>query len=77
MLVGRNTFSCASFDLEGLLTDSTVYPTQWKFTKVFIGLGLLILFASLVGTLVTFCRQSICGKSLHNVAGAAQATAGK
>lgn len=42
-----------------------------------MAIGFIIMTLTVFLTLATFCRQSICGKSIHTVIGSAQAVAGK
>lgn len=70
-------FSCGPFDLDGLATDDHVYPLPWKFAKFFITLGFSIMTLTAVLAIVTFCRQSIFGKSIHTITGSLQAVAGE
>lgn len=76
ILLNKVNYNCGPFDLDGLTTDNDVYPLPWKFAKVFIVLGFIIMTLTLLLTIVTFCRQSIFGKSIHTVTGSAQAFAG-
>ncbi|KAM7345885.1 LHFPL tetraspan subfamily member 2a protein isoform 1-T4 [Cochliomyia hominivorax] len=69
-------FHCGPFDLDGLTTDSTIYPTAWKATMVFISLGFVLLTMTVMCTLISCCRQSIIGKSIHNMTACAQVIAG-
>ncbi|XP_039484267.1 LHFPL tetraspan subfamily member 2 protein [Drosophila santomea] len=69
-------FSCGRFDLDGLATDSSVYPGEWKAAMFFVTLGMSILSVTVLLTLITCCRQSACGKSIHNMTACAQVVAG-
>ncbi|XP_073812857.1 LHFPL tetraspan subfamily member 2a protein [Musca autumnalis] len=73
---GRSHFHCGSFDLDGFATDSEIYPSAWKAAMFFISLGFALLTLTVLCTLVSCCRQSIFGKSLHNMTACAQVTAG-
>ncbi|XP_055320866.1 LHFPL tetraspan subfamily member 2 protein [Sitodiplosis mosellana] len=75
VLVNKVSFTCGPFDHDGLTTDNDHYPLPWKFAKVFIVLGFVIMTLTLLLTIATFCRQSIFGKSIHTVTGSAQALA--
>lgn len=72
----EGNFNCGPFDFDGLATDNSVYPLQWKFAKFFITLGFVIMTITTFLTLATCCRQSIFGKSIHTITGSAQAVAG-
>ncbi|XP_037813570.1 LHFPL tetraspan subfamily member 2a protein isoform X2 [Lucilia sericata] len=69
-------FHCGPFDLDGFATDSEIYPTAWKATMFFVSLGFVLLSLTVVCTLVSCCRQSIFGKSIHNMTACAQVIAG-
>ncbi|XP_030373143.1 LHFPL tetraspan subfamily member 2a protein [Scaptodrosophila lebanonensis] len=69
-------YHCGAFDLDGFATDSTVYPNEWKATMFFLLLGFILLSITVLLTLVTCCRQSAFGKSLHNMTACAQVLAG-
>ncbi|CAO1368709.1 unnamed protein product [Diamesa tonsa] len=66
-------FSCGSFSLS---TDSTIFPVLWKIAFVFISIGFFTICLTLTFTLVSCCRQSIFGKSIHTVTGCLQMLAG-
>ena len=69
-------FHCGNFDLDGFATDSEIYPTAWKATMFFISLGFVLLTLTVVCTLLSCCRQSVFGKSIHNMTACAQVIAG-
>jgi hypothetical protein len=73
----KSFFNCGAFDINGLLTENYVYPIQWKLAMIFLSFAFVIMTITVSLTLVTFCRQSIFGKSIHNIAGAAQLISGK
>lgn len=75
-MMERNGFHCGPFDLDGFSTDSSIYPTEWKLSMFFITLGFFIQSTTVVLTLITCCRQSILGKSIHTVTGSGQIVAG-
>lgn len=77
VLMHKDKFNCGRFDLDGLATDSSIYPLPWKFAMVFMVLGFIIMTITTFLTLATFCRQSIFGKSIHTITGSAQAIAGR
>lgn len=70
-------YHCGPFDLDGFATDSTVYPAAWKATMFFISLGFAVHSITVALTLVTCCRQSAYGKSIHNMTGCAQVVSGE
>lgn len=72
----RIGFHCGPFDLDGLATDNSIYPPEWKACMFFISLGFFILSGTVLLTLVTCCKQSAFGKSIHNLVGAAQVISG-
>lgn len=69
-------FHCGPFDLDGFATDSSVFPTPWKVSLVVLGTAALTMTLTVGCTLVSCCRQSVFGKSIHNCTGAAQVVAG-
>ncbi|XP_011496427.1 PREDICTED: lipoma HMGIC fusion partner-like 2 protein [Ceratosolen solmsi marchali] len=73
-LFGRN--HCGNFNMEGLATDSTVFPECWKATLFFMALGLTVMGCTVVAALLGCCMQSVGGKSIFNLAGVTQAIAG-
>lgn len=70
-------FHCGPFDLDGFATDSSIYPTAWKASMFFISLGFVLLTLTVLCTLISCCRQSVFGKSIHNMTACAQVIAGK
>ncbi|XP_034107995.1 LHFPL tetraspan subfamily member 2 protein [Drosophila albomicans] len=69
-------YHCGSFDLDGFATDGSVYPWEWKLAMFFMSLGFALLSLTVAATLLTCCRQSACGKSIHNMTACAQVLAG-
>ncbi|XP_020808182.1 lipoma HMGIC fusion partner-like 2 protein isoform X2 [Drosophila serrata] len=69
-------FHCGRFDLDGLATDSSVYPGEWKAAMFFVSLGFILLSVTVLLTLLTCCRQSAFGKSIHNMTACAQVVSG-
>ncbi|XP_017096601.2 LHFPL tetraspan subfamily member 2 protein [Drosophila bipectinata] len=69
-------YHCGRFDLDGLFTDSSVYPGEWKAAMFFASLGFALLSVTVILTLLTCCRQAACGKSIHNLTACAQVVAG-
>ncbi|KAH8309181.1 hypothetical protein KR059_006632 [Drosophila kikkawai] len=69
-------FHCGRFDLDGLATDSSVYPGEWKAAMFFVSLGFTLLSLTVLLTLLTCCRQSAFGKSIHNMTACAQVVSG-
>ncbi|CAD7014967.1 LHFPL tetraspan subfamily member 2a protein [Ceratitis capitata] len=65
-------YNCGPFDLDGFATDNSVYPGAWKSTMFFMSLGFAVHSITVALTLVTCCRQSAFGKSIHNMTGCAQ-----
>ena len=74
MLNGRN--HCGDFNMDGFATDPIVFPTLWKLSLFFMGLGLAIMSSTVVAALLGCCVQSIGRKSIFDVTGVAQAIAG-
>lgn len=69
-------YQCGRFDLDGFATDGSVYPLEWKLAMFFMTLGFMLLSLTVAATLLTCCRQSACGKSIHNMTACAQVLAG-
>lgn len=69
-------FHCGPFDLDGFATEPAVFPTAWKAALIFQGGAAFCMSLTVFCTLLTCCRQSVLGKSIHNCTGAAQAAAG-
>ncbi|XP_033251767.1 LHFPL tetraspan subfamily member 2a protein-like [Drosophila miranda] len=69
-------YHCGRVDLDGLATDSSVYPSEWKAAMFFISLGFALLSVAVQLTLLTCCRQSAFGKSIHNMTACAQVVSG-
>ncbi|XP_055374568.1 LHFPL tetraspan subfamily member 2a protein [Condylostylus longicornis] len=72
----RIGYHCGPFDLDGFGTDSRVYPPEWKACMFFMSMGCVILALTVLLTMVTCCRQSIFGKSIHNLTACAQVISG-
>lgn len=68
---------CANFNVDGLATDSNVFPGCWKASLFFLSLGLSVMALTVVAALIGCCIQSIGRKSIFNLTGVAQAIAGK
>lgn len=68
--------SCTTIAVDGFSTDSEVYPNTWKAATFFIALGLTVMAVSVLLAFSSFCFQSIHKKSIYNIVGAIQATAG-
>lgn len=74
MLFGR--VHCANFNIDGLATDSNVFPGCWKASLFFLALGLSVMALTVFAAVIGCCVQSIGRKSIFNLAGVAQAIAG-
>lgn len=70
-------YHCGRFDLDGFGTDGSVYPLEWKAAMFFMSLGFVLLSLTVAATLLTSCRQSAFGKSIHNMTACAQVLASK
>lgn len=75
--MSRTQYHCGPFDIEGFATENYVYPPEWKAAMFFISFGFIILSGTVFLTLITCCRQSIMGKSIHTITGSAQMISGK
>ena len=67
---------CGPFALQGLSTDSEVFPTWWKASLVFFCIGLCIMALTVLTSVLSCCIQSVFRKSIFTVSGAAQTIAG-
>lgn len=75
-LMSTMDFHCGRFDLRGFATDSEIYPAEWKAAMFFAAAGFALIALTVACTLLSCCRQSIGGKSIHSVTGCGQALAG-
>lgn len=67
--LSSGSFECSRF----LMTTSTrIFPFFWKLAYIFMLLGFLLLSFTCLCSFLSFCRQSIFGKSLHTVTGSLQ-----
>jgi len=66
---------CGSFAVEGLATDSTMFPFVWKVGLVLMSSGVFVSFLMAVLAVVSFCKQSISKKSVFGIAGSGQGLA--
>ncbi|XP_014239695.1 LHFPL tetraspan subfamily member 2a protein [Cimex lectularius] len=72
----NHTKNCAVFAIDGLSTDSNVFPTMWKLSLVFFTLGLTVMAFTAMAALLSCCIQSVYKKSIFTVTGSVQALAG-
>lgn len=72
--VSSGQFECATFSL--FSTSTRIFPFFWKLSYVFMLLGFLVLSATCLCTLISFCRQACLGKSLHIITGSFQILSG-
>ncbi|XP_050548532.1 uncharacterized protein LOC126910215, partial [Daktulosphaira vitifoliae] len=68
---------CGSFAVEGLATDSNMFPTPWKIAIVLMFSGIFISFIMSIMAVCSFCKQSIRRKSMFGLAGSGQGLSGK
>ncbi|XP_054263198.1 LHFPL tetraspan subfamily member 2a protein-like [Macrosteles quadrilineatus] len=68
--------NCAVFAMDGLATDSGVFPSLWKLSLVLFVLGLVVMVLSTMAAIISCCVQSINRKSIFTITGTVQATAG-
>ncbi|CAH1388523.1 unnamed protein product [Nezara viridula] len=68
--------SCGIFAMDGLSTDSNVFPTFWKISLVFFTLGITVMAFTAMAALLSCCIQSVNKKSIFTVTGSVQALAG-
>lgn len=74
MKLSSGRFDCATFSVIG--TSTQIFPFFWKLSYVFMFLGFMLLSATCLCTLISFCRQSCMGKSLHTITGSVQILSG-
>uniref|UniRef100_A0A8D9AEN0 Lipoma HMGIC fusion partner-like 2 protein n=1 Tax=Cacopsylla melanoneura TaxID=428564 RepID=A0A8D9AEN0_9HEMI len=67
---------CSSFAAQGIFTNSSTFPTMWKMSLVIYIIGLIILGVSLLGSLLSFCNQTMFDKNIFSLSGSAQVVAG-
>lgn len=72
----QNKQICTTLAVQGLATDSEIFPSPWKAAVVFICLGLTIMCITVFSSLLSCCIQSCFKKSLFTMSGSAQAVAG-
>lgn len=68
---------CGSFAVEGLATDSDMFPIPWKIAIVLMFSGILISIIMSIMAVCSFCKQSIRRKSIFGLAGSGQGLSGK
>lgn len=71
--VSSGSFECATFSL---MTSIRIFPFFCKISYIFMFLGFMVLSLTCFCTFVSFCRQSILGKSLHTITGSMQILSG-
>jgi hypothetical protein len=72
----QHGYHCGRFDLYGFSTEDNIYPLPWKAAMLFISSGFWLLCSTVALTILTCFRQSIFGKSIHNLTGSAQVLSG-
>uniref|UniRef100_A0A0A9YAI8 Lipoma HMGIC fusion partner-like 2 protein n=1 Tax=Lygus hesperus TaxID=30085 RepID=A0A0A9YAI8_LYGHE len=72
----NNHRQCGIFAMDGLATDSNVFPTLWKISLVFFALGVTIMAFTAMAAVLSCCMQSVNKKSIFTVTGSIQAFAG-
>lgn len=75
-MISSDTFHCGSFDLDGLATDSAIYPVEWKAAMIFLSAALMLSTGAVSLSLLSCCRQSLFSKSIHAITGSLQAFVG-
>lgn len=73
----NNNQHCGSFVDQGLATDPARFPIPWKIALVLMSTGVFINFLMAIMAVGSFCKQSICKKSVFGVAGSGQGFAGE
>lgn len=74
--MGNSGYHCGNFDLDGFMTDSSIYPIEWKLGMFFIATGFTVSSCAVVLSVLSGCRQSVFGKSIHSATGSCQVFAG-
>ncbi|CAH0552000.1 unnamed protein product [Brassicogethes aeneus] len=74
--ISLNHPSCTFIGIDGLATDSEIYPTVWKAATLFLYFGLFIMSITVVTSIISCCFQSIFRKSIFTLSGVAQGVAG-
>lgn len=64
-------FACNTF-----VFNHANWPIAWKLSWLLMILGFFIISMTSVFTMISLCRQSLCGKSLHTVTGSLQILSG-
>lgn len=72
----HNKQICTTLAVQGLATDSEIFPSPWKAAVVFICFGLTIMCTTVFSSLLSSCFQSCFRKSIFTMSGSAQAVAG-
>lgn len=72
----HNKQICTTLAVQGLATDSEIFPNPWKAAVVFISLGLTVMCITVFSSLLSSCFQSCFKKSVFTTSGSAQAVAG-
>lgn len=71
--ISSGFFECATFSLT---TSTMIFPFFWKLSYLFMTLGFFLLSLTCGLTLISFCRQSVFGKSVQTVTGSLQILSG-
>lgn len=66
-------FECATF---ALTTSTEIFPFFWKLSTCMMFMAFIVLSMTCLLTMLSFCRQSILGKSLHTITGSFQILSG-
>lgn len=71
--VSSGSFECGTFTLT---TNSEIYPFFWKVSYLLMIIGFFLISVTFAFVLLSCCRQSLFGKSVHSVTGCLQVTSG-
>lgn len=76
-VIEKKSSYCTSLAVNGLLTESEVFPNVWKASVVFLAFGLTIMTVTVFAGFMSCCCQSVFKKSIFTLSGATQAFAGE
>jgi LHFPL tetraspan subfamily member protein len=64
-------FQCANF-----VFNHGNWPIAWKLSWLLMTIGFFLISLTSIFTILSLCRQSLCGKSLHTITGSLQILSG-
>lgn len=75
-VIRNQGYQCASFAVEGLSTDPTIFPTLWKISFIFFTIGLYVTIVTTIAAFSSCYFHTLYNKSIFNIVGCIQALAG-